>query len=91
MVSNIYYLTTIPVGLGFLWDFELLKLNPCFLYHGNLFIQKFNDMITQVLKSFFSASEGGCQRLFLFLWYKGCVIQESYCCEVGIGQQAQAQ
>ena len=48
-------------------------------------------MITQVLKSFFSASEGGCQRLFLFLWYKGCVIQESYCCEVGIGQQAQAQ
>ena len=27
----------------------------------------------------------------LFLWYEGCMIQESYCCAVGIGQQAQAQ
>ena len=28
-------LTTIPVEFGFLWDFELLKLRICSLYHEN--------------------------------------------------------
>ena len=43
------YLTTIPVELGFLWHFEVLKLKTCSLYHEKLFIRKFNDLITQVL------------------------------------------
>ena len=30
-------LTTIPVGLVFLWDFELLKLKTCSLYDKKLF------------------------------------------------------
>ena len=30
------YLTTIPVELGFLWDFVLLQLKTCSLYHENL-------------------------------------------------------
>ena len=51
------YLITISVDLGFLWDFEVLKLKICSLYHEKLFIHKFTDMITQVLKLFFSASD----------------------------------
>ena len=46
-------LTTIPVEPGFLWEFVLLSLITCSLYHEKLFIQKFNDMITQVLNNFF--------------------------------------
>ena len=30
------YLTTISTELGFLWDFVLLKLKTCSLYHENL-------------------------------------------------------
>ena len=30
------YLTTIPIELEFLWDFELLKIKICSLYHENL-------------------------------------------------------
>ena len=51
------YLTTIPVELGFLVDFELLKLKTCSLHHENLLIPEVNDIITQALKSFFSASD----------------------------------
>ena len=50
-------LTTIPFEPGFLWEFVLLKLKICSLYHEKLFIQKFNDMITQVLNGYFSASD----------------------------------
>ena len=53
MLEAITYLTTISVDLGFLWDFEVLKLKICSLYHEKLFIQKFNDTITQVLNRFF--------------------------------------
>ena len=75
-----YYLTTILVGLGFLWDFVLLKLRTCSLYHEKLCIQKFNDMITRFLNYYFQPlTSGSCQRLFLFLWCEGCMIQESYC------------
>ena len=34
----------------------MLKLKTCSLYHENLLLQKVNDMITQVLTYFFSAS-----------------------------------
>ena len=37
--------------------FEVLKLKTCLLYHEKLLLQKFNDMITQVLKELFSASD----------------------------------
>ena len=47
-------------------------------------------MINQVLKYFFSASDIMEAIRGRFRFY-GCVIQESYCCEVGIEQQAQAQ
>jgi hypothetical protein len=53
-MSMVYY--SIPVELGFLWEFELLKLKACSLYHENLFIQKF-----KVISS---------QRPFPFLWYE---------------------
>jgi hypothetical protein len=33
-------LTTIPVELGFLWPFEVIKLKTCSLFHEKLFIQK---------------------------------------------------
>ena len=77
--------------VGVSTEFELLKLITCSLYHENLLLQKFNDMITQVLKLFFSASDimEAVRGRFCFLWYEGCMIQESYCCAVGIGQQAQ--
>jgi hypothetical protein len=52
-----FYLTTIPVELGFLWEFELLKLKACSLYHENLFIQKFKVISSQVINNFFSASD----------------------------------
>ena len=49
------YHTTISVKLGVSTEFEVLKLKTCSLYHKNLLLQKFNDMITQVLKEpFFS-------------------------------------
>ena len=47
--------TTISVELGVSCEFEVLKLKTCSLYHEKLLLQKFNDMITQVLKEFFSA------------------------------------
>ena len=47
------YHTTISVELGVSTEFEVLKLKTCSLYHKNLLLQKFNDMITQVLKNFF--------------------------------------
>ena len=47
--NNQGYLTTIPVDLGFLWYFEVLKLKTCSLYHEKLLLQKFNDMYAQVL------------------------------------------
>ena len=44
------------------------------------------------LHTFFNLwHHGGCHRPFLLLWYEGCMIQESYCCAVGIGQQAKVQ
>ena len=87
----VIYLTTIPIEPKILTEFGLLKLKICSLYHENLLLQKLNDMITQVLKYFFSTSDimEAIMRPFLFLWYEGCVIQDSYCCAVGIGQQAQ--
>ena len=48
------YHTTISVELGVSTEFEVLKLKTCSLYHKNLLLQKFNDMITQVLKELFS-------------------------------------
>ena len=54
------------VGIGIPYELILLicfcttcrlKLKTCSLYHEKLFIQKFNDMITQVLNEFFSASD----------------------------------
>jgi hypothetical protein len=45
-------LTTINVVGGVSGEFEDLKLKTCWLYHENLLLQKFNDMITQVLKHF---------------------------------------
>ena len=70
------YLTTISVELGFLWDFVLLLLKTCSLYHEKLFIQVVNDISSQVFNNFFSASDimeavRGCFRV----WYEGCVIQ----------------
>ena len=50
-------LTTIPVEPKILGKSGLLKLKTCSLYHENLLLQKFNYMITQVLKYFFSASD----------------------------------
>ena len=51
------YLTTIPVVVEVQTKSEILKLKTCSLYHENLLIQKFNEMNTQVLKYFFSASD----------------------------------
>ena len=51
------YLTTIPVEPKILGESEVLKLKTCSLYHDNLLLQKFNDMYTQVLTYFFSASD----------------------------------
>ena len=50
-------LTTIPVVVGVSGKSGLLKLKTCSLYQENLLLQKFNDMYTQVLKYFFSASD----------------------------------
>ena len=50
-------LTTIPVDLRFLWHFEILKLKTCSLYQEKLLMRKVNDMNTQVVKSFFFASD----------------------------------
>jgi hypothetical protein len=54
-LSN-YYINSIPVELGFLWDFEVLKFKTCPLYHEKLFIHKFKVLSSQVLNNFFSAS-----------------------------------
>ena len=45
------HLTTIPAEPGFRWEFVLLYLKTCSLYHEKLFIQKFDDIITQPLTS----------------------------------------
>ena len=71
------YLTTIPVEPKILTELGLLKLKTFSLYHENLLLQKFNDMYTQVLKYFFSASD-------IMEAVRGC----SHCCKnkwVGIG------
>ena len=44
------HLTTIPVVVGVSGSSSLLKLKTCSLYHENLLLQKFNEMIAQVLK-----------------------------------------
>ena len=36
---------------------EILKLKTWSFYHENLLLEKFNDMITQVLRYFFSVSD----------------------------------
>ena len=46
-------LTTITVELGFLGDFVLLLLKTCSLYHKKVFIQKGNDISSQVFNNFF--------------------------------------
>ena len=48
MVSNYYYCSG-----GNLGDHVPLKLKTCALYHENLLLKKFNDVITQVLEFFF--------------------------------------
>ena len=53
-LTALVHLTTIPVELGFLWDFVLLLLKTC---HEKLFIQKVNDVSSQVFNNFFSASD----------------------------------
>ena len=53
ILSNYYSCSSRRVST----EFELLKLKTCSLYHENLLLQKFNDIITQVLKYFFSASD----------------------------------
>ena len=52
-IIGITHLTTIPVEPGFLWEFVLLYLKTCSLYHEKLFIKKFYDMITKVHNNFF--------------------------------------
>ena len=39
-------LTTSSTKLRFLWDFDILKLKICLLYHETLLLQKFNDTFT---------------------------------------------
>ena len=39
----VYLITTISVELGFLWDFEVLKLKTCSLYHENIFNSMFGS------------------------------------------------
>ena len=54
------------------------------------FYKRFLTWLPRFLNTFFSLKHhGGYLRLLLFLWYEGCMIQESYCCAVGIGQQTQ--
>ena len=50
-------LITIPAEPKILGEFGLLKLKTCWLYNENFLLQKFNDMYTQVLTYFFSASD----------------------------------
>ena len=57
MLLHYNHLTTITVELGFLGDFVLLLLKTCSLYHEKLFIQKVNDISSQVFNNFFSASD----------------------------------
>ena len=69
-------LTTITVELGFLWDFVLLLLKTCSLCHEKLFIQKVNDISSQVFNNFFSASDiMEAVRGRFRVWYEVCVIQ----------------
>ena len=51
------HITTISVEPKILGEFGLLKLKTFSLYHENLIIQNFNDMYTQGLTYFFSASD----------------------------------
>ena len=74
------YLTTISIELGFLWDFVLLSLKTCSLYHEKLFIQVVNDISTQVFNNFFSASDimeavRGHLCFYRYEWMQGCVVQ----------------
>ena len=46
-----HLLTTMPVEPGFLWDFVLLSLKTCSLYHEKLFLQKFKVISSQVLNN----------------------------------------
>ena len=69
------YLTTITVKLGFLGDFVLLLLKTCSLYHEKLFIQKVNDISSQVFNNFFSASD-------IIEAVRGCFFFYRYECKV---------
>jgi hypothetical protein len=74
------HLNTISVELEFLWDFVLLSLKTCSVYHEKLFIQVVNDISTQVFNNFFSASDTmeAVKGRFCFHKYEckqGCVIQ----------------
>ena len=53
--NTVLHLITIPVELGFLWEFELLKLKTCSLHHENLFTQKFKVISNQVLNNILTA------------------------------------
>ena len=78
---------TISPKLGVSTEFELLKLKNCSLYHENLLLQKFIDVITQVLGNVFQPltswrlSNAVCVSI---LCMKGCAIQESSCCTVAM-------
>ena len=63
---------SITVELGFLGKFVLLSLKTCTLYHEKLFIQKVNDISSQVFNNFFSASDiMEAVRGRFCVWYEG--------------------
>ena len=91
-MEQFYNLTTITVELGFLGDFVLLLLKTCSLYHEKLFIQKFNDISSQVFNNFSSASdiiEAGRGRFCFYRYECKVAWYKLDCCKVSIGQQAQ--
>ena len=76
MIAYLIHLTTISVELGFLWDFVILSLKTCSLYHEKLFILEINDISSQVSNNFFSASDFmEAVRGRFRVWHEGCVIQ----------------
>ena len=66
------YQTTIPVELGFLWDFVFLKLKIVHFIMKIFFYKSLMTCIPRFLHIFFFSlwHYGGCQRLFPFLWYE---------------------
>ena len=74
------HLNTISVELEFLWDFVLLSLKTCSVYHEKLFIQVVNDISSQVFNNFISASDfmeavRGCLCFYRYEKMQGCVIK----------------